>query len=338
MTQSWQNTLRVTQLNAENLFLFLDFPPGNDLRSMTEKQWQSLSHASVPNKSLLKTQWLADSLLDLDSDFILLNEIGGPESLEHFNKLFLGDKYIPYLVEGNSDRGIDVGYLVKKTLPVTCELISHKNRPLGFLYAHEYDPQLELVETEKAKRSHYFSRDCAELRVFRQGESKPALIFLLVHLKSKLDPEGIDSEGRERRAAEARTLAEIYREVRKSFSVPVIVGGDFNGNARHDGTSVEFQALRDTDLLNTCEVMALPMDQACTQIQFQRSGNHQYLQIDYLLIPPELKEALLPDQSGVYRYKSDLKVALPLPVTLDQRLAMPSDHYPVYATFKNFLL
>ena len=335
MTQTWQNTLRITQINAENLFLFLDQEP-NDLRSLTEKQWQGLSRASVANKPLSKTLWLADALLDINADIIMVNEVGGLESLSNFSRYFLKDAYTPYILEGNSNRGIDVGYLVRRTLPFRFEIISHKDRPLHFLYPHEIDSNKHFAvhAPEKILKTHYFSRDCSELRMFKEGSETPELIFLLVHLKSKLDPDGIDPEGRERRAAELKTLIDIYKELRLQFAVPMIVAGDFNGNARSDSISPEFKALKQCDWLNTVELLKLPMDQAATQIQFSRSQPQQFLQIDYIMISPELESRLIHSESGVYRYKSDLKVTLPLPTTLDQRLQMPSDHYPVFATFK----
>lgn len=326
------NTFKIVQLNAENLFIFLDDTNERDWRKLSEKEWQRLSHASVPNKSLVKTLWLADTLLDIDADIVALNEVGGTESIHNFAKFFLKDKYTPYLIEGNSDRGIDIGYLVKKEFPHRVDLRTHKDRPLGFQYPHEISPTL-------VSRTHYFSRDCAELRVY-QGESlKPSLIMLLVHLKSKLDPDGIDPEGRARREAEVRTLMQIYREVRTEFTpaVPVIMAGDFNGSARAAARSEEFAELSNTDLESVLDLASKVDDQASTQIQFSRGGGIGHLQIDYVFISPDLKPELIVEGVEVFRYRSDLKVPLPLPKTLDQRTYLPSDHYPVVATFRDFL-
>ena len=335
------NTFKVVQLNAENLFLFLDSQGPYDWRNMTEREWQSLSRASVPNKNLHKVLWLADSLLDIDADVVCLNEVGGEESLHNFNKHFLKGLYTPYLIEGNSDRGIDIGYLVRKNLNWLCELRTHKNRPLHFLYPHEQQSNSYNAQhaPEKLIKTHYFSRDCAELRVFTSGSEKPALIFLAVHLKSKLDPDGIDPAGRGRRQAEMNTLMDIYREIRNEFSpaVPVILAGDFNGCVRRPNISEEFKAIEQTDLENVKEIAGHNDEQAATQVIFSRSGNIQALEIDYIFVSPELKEHLVADQVQTYRYRSDLKVSLPLPKTLEQRTYLPSDHYPVVAQFRNFL-
>lgn len=335
------NTFKIVQLNAENLFLFLDDTGERDWRKLSEKEWQRLSHASVPNKPLVKTLWLAETLLDIDADIVALNEVGGTESIHNFAKLFLKDKYTPYLIEGNSDRGIDIGYLVKKDFPYRVELRTHKDRPLGFQYPHEVATSLYLegMEPERVPRTHYFSRDCAELRVYDGDAVKPSLITLLVHLKSKLDPDGIDPMGRGRREAEVRALMQIYREVRAEFTpaVPVVVAGDFNGSARIAARSEEFAELSQTDLESVLDLAGKMDDLASTQIQFSRGGGIGHLQIDYIFISPELKPALVVEGVEVYRYRSDLKVPLPLPKTLEQRTYLPSDHYPVVATFTDFI-
>lgn len=332
------NTFKVVQLNAENLFLYLDNKSTRDWRQLSEKEWQKLSNATVANKSLSKTLWLADSLLHIDADLICLNEVGGLESLENFNRLFLNDRYTPYLIEGNSDRGIDVGYLLRKGLPLRAQIHTHKDRPLGFLYPHETQTHL-FQQDAPAIKSHYFSRDCSELRLFGENPERPAAVFLLVHLKSKLDPEGIDPQGRDRRRAEFNTLMEIYSEAlaRHTPPTPVILVGDFNGCARRDFLSEEFAELLKTDLQCVLESSGLKGSDAATQLQFNRGGGVTYVHIDFILIPTDLKSKLLTNETHVYRYLSDLRVPLALPTTLDQRLQMPSDHYPVVATFQNLL-
>jgi endonuclease/exonuclease/phosphatase family metal-dependent hydrolase len=339
MSRTRSNTFKVVQLNAENLFLFLNDTTDRDWRRMSEKDWQKMSTATVPNKSLVKTLWLADSLLDMDADIVCINEVGGQESLSNFAKLFLKGRYVPHLVEGNSDRGIDVGFLVHKDFLARTELRTHKDRPLDFLYPHERETNMyfEGLEPDRALKTHYFSRDCAELRLYREGSDRPALIVLSVHLKSKLDPDGIDPEGRQRREAELKTLIKIYRELRAEFSpaVPIVVSGDFNGCAKKSALAEEFAELANTDLESVLDIAGVDGDAAATQLQFHRGGGVSCLQIDFIFISPELKPEL--ERAEVFRYLSDLKVPLPIPKTLDQRTYLPSDHYPVVATFKNFL-
>ena len=325
------DTFKVVQVNAENLFIYLDDTSDRDWRKMSEREWQDLSHATVANKPLSKTLWLGDSLLHIDADIIMVNEVGGVESLTNFSRHFLNDLYTPHLIEGNSDRGIDVGFLIKKDLELKPELRTHKDRTLGFLYSHE--------QAGPTLKSHRFSRDCAELRLFNNSSNRPAVIMLLVHLKSKLDPKGIDPFGRERRRAELKTLIEIYHEVRAEFTpaVPVIIAGDFNGCAQRALLADEFASLAHTDLQSVCDLKGLTPELAATQVQIGRGNKVTTLQIDYIFVSPELQSELILEGVEVYRYLSDMRVPMPLPQTMEQRSYLPSDHYPVIATFKNFL-
>ena len=328
------NTLKMMQLNAENLFVFVDHEPSKNIENLSEKEWKALSSATTPNKPLYKCRWLAESIMDADPDIIFLNEVGGTESIHNFNKYFLKNTYIPYLIEGNSDRGIDVGYLVHRRLPYHYELITHKNRPLHFLYPHER--QLRLGDPPTAK-THYFSRDCSELRVYTDEKSRTLkMIFFLVHLKSKLDPEGIDPSGKDRRAAELKTLVDIYKESEQEFpEIPKVVAGDFNGYAAKDGCHEEFQLLHaTTDLAEVFELSGKPIDQRYTQIQFNRSGGALGLHIDYIFLSSHWHKNVIADETYVYMYRSDLKVKLPYSATIEQRQHLPSDHYPVLTKIK----
>lgn len=327
-------SLRLAQYNVENLFLYLDSYAGQDLGQLTELEWQKLSSSSTGNKPLYKTKASAEAILDLDPDVLMLNEVGGRESLLNFNRLFLKDRYIPHIIEGNSDRGIDVAYLTKATLPFKFLLISHKNRPIDFLYPHEISDI-----SARENKSHFFSRDVAELRMFVPGSHSPCLVILLTHLKSKLDPDGIDPEGRARREAELKTLVKVYNDVHREleFKVPIVVAGDFNGEAGTVRTEPEFSALHEqTDLKDVFDLAGLADGERYTQMQFPRHGTPRGLHLDYIFLSSHLHKAVVQEQTGVYLYKSDLKVILPYPKSLDQRTTLASDHYPIFCTIKNW--
>ncbi|MGE3757660.1 MAG: hypothetical protein AB7H97_07885, partial [Pseudobdellovibrionaceae bacterium] len=112
--------LKCVLLNAENLFIYLDQKPLN-VELLSEDQWQKLSSSQYDLKSLRKTKGLAKVIQELSPDVVLLCEVGGLESLQNFNHYFLKNEYHCCLVEGNSDRGIDIGYLVKKDLSLKFE-------------------------------------------------------------------------------------------------------------------------------------------------------------------------------------------------------------------------
>jgi len=323
-------TLRLVQFNVENLFLFLDQYRGQDLKKITEAEWQKLSSSTTQNKPLKKAWGLAEVIRDIDPDILMLNEVGGIESLENFNKYFLQSKYKPLLKEGNSNRGIDVGYLVKNDLPFRELLLTHRDRPLNFLYPHQ-------TQTASGGKSHYFSRDVSELRLFRSGENTPCLVVMLTHLKSKLDAEGIDPEGKLRRAAELKTLVALYKDVRRELGegVPVVVSGDFNGVASPHGTENEFLPLyQETDLKDTLELAQRPLNERCTQVQITPNGRQNLVQIDYVFVSSQLNDMVDTEKTRVYYYKSELGHTAPLPRNLDERSMLPSDHYPIVVEIK----
>lgn len=320
--------LRTMQFNVENLFLFLEkLPDHQSVQKMTEDEWQKLTGASVSNKSLLKTARIAEAISAVDPDVIMLNEVGGIESLENFSKHFLNGNFNCHLIEGNSKRGIDVGYLVHKRLNLRVLLTSHRNRSLNFNYPHE--------AAAEVKKEHFFSRDVAELRFFSPQKIEPVLICLLTHLKSKLDPDNIDPGGRLRRQAELNTLLQIYREVKaENPTSPVIVAGDFNGQAVGEKMEPEFGIIHSsTDLVDCLSAVGKSGADSFTQYQFPRFGPAYGLQLDYIWVSKNFAQNLIPDETFVYRFKTQDGSALPLPSNSEQAHQLPSDHYPVVATF-----
>jgi hypothetical protein len=330
--------LKITVINTENLFILFDenthqIPHFREelLKtiqdgSLTELEWQKRSTSIYDNKSLHQTKKLAQALLEIDADFYLMCEVGGLESLTNFNDLFLNNQYTPYLIEGNSDRHIDIGYLVKKDFPFQCEIKSHKERSINFLYPHEKDTQVP---------SHKFSRDVSELRVVNPKNSELLMIFLLVHLKSPLDRDGIDSGGCLRREAELKTLVEIYNELQQVHDVPIAIGGDFNGNASILNTDNEFKDLYEkTFLKDALEIAAIPLYERAT---FYHVRNHQRTdgrQIDFCFLNQVLWSKLEADETFVYRYKNAFGHRPLGPSSIEEKLNGPSDHYPVVITIK----
>lgn len=327
--------LKFCLLNAENLFLLFDHPLPSNYLKMEEKQWTKLSTSIYPNKDLRKTIELARTLTQVDADIVMLAEVGGLESLKNFNRMFLNSKYSEILVEGNSDRNIDVGFLIKKPVEFYFDLLSHKNRDLKFLYSHEktsadtnYPPQAVI---------HRFSRDCAELRLFKSDINHPFLIILLTHLKSPLDPEKIDPHGTERRTAELKTCIEIYKELRQEFKTcPIMFCGDFNGNASRNETDKEFIRLyQETDLEDVLQVAQVENEKRATYLQIRPSQKTDSRQIDYCFLSKELHSSVKPKSAQVFLYKDEFGSDLLKPATLEQKLALPSDHYAIVFTLEN---
>ena len=216
---SIQTNLKIMLLNAENLFLLSDQEIKPEYLTLDERSWQKLSTSVFDNKSLLKLRALARVIKEENPDLLMLCEVGGLESLKNFNRLFLGDEYLAALTEGNSDRNIDIGFLVRKNMGFYFDLVSNRSRSIEFLYPHERQSLAAGLDSLGGKpiQSHRFSRDAAELHLFMHNRENPFMVILLAHLKSRLDPDGIDPSGFERRQAEMRTLLQIYQELETRF-------------------------------------------------------------------------------------------------------------------------
>lgn len=332
-----KNRLRVVVFNVENLFVLMDNDSGQPLESVTERQWQKFSSSTTPNKPIAQVRDLARTIRDMDPDILMLCEVGGRESLVNFSRRFLGDEYVPHLIEGNSDRGIDLGYLVRRRLPFTYDLISHKHRSIDFIYPHERQSKESGYGYIQSARltSHRFSRDVLELRVFDGASDEPALIILMVHLKSPLDRDRIDPGGKDRRRAELEKLVKIHNEIHAEFQgrVPVLLGGDFNGSAALPAPDAEFEALyRDTALKDCLEIANVARDERFTYQQFHRNHPGLNRQIDYLFVPPELAARVNAAETWVFRFRDETGMTMPIPRNLNEKRLLPSDHFPVILT------
>lgn len=332
MNPGTQSTLKITQINTENLFIYLDHYDKQNLDSLSEPEWQNLSTSVVANKPLRKTKWLAESLRHLDPDIIILSEVGGVESLENFNSYFLDGNFHVFLKEGNSQRGIDVGYLVHKRWKKNFLLLSHKNRALNFNYPHERIWNQENKDNPNKKQfpSHRFSRDISELRVFNPDTQNLEFIFLSCHLKSKLDKEGIDPGGFDRRQAEFETLLKIYNDLllETESKVPILIAGDFNGCAQKSNPDPEFKTIQSTDLIDTLELMNIDKKNRATRFDYRSGTVPVGHQLDYIFMSKHLQNQV--KQSFVFRYKSENGAEMPPITSSHQQFVMPSDHYPIF--------
>ncbi len=321
-------------MNAENLFLLFDHPIPPHYLKLNEAQWQKLSGSVYENKPLPKCIEIAQMIKNEMPDVMMLCEVGGEESLKNFNKLFLDDHYDVALIEGNSDRSIDVGFLIRKEKKITHVLSSHKERPLNFLYPHESLSKRTGYPIKGT--SQYFSRDCAELKLIYSNSNEPYLIIMLTHLKSRLDPERIDPGGTERRTAELRTCIDIYKEISaKHPDASVIFAGDMNGYAGKTKTDLEFAPLyAETDLEDVLELANLNIEKRSTFYQIKNNSKVEGKQIDYCFVSKHLHDKIIKGSADVYRYKDEFGFALEQPRSIDDKLRLPSDHYPLFFTLE----
>jgi endonuclease/exonuclease/phosphatase family metal-dependent hydrolase len=308
--------LKLCLFNVENFFLF-GGPNGDGFK-----------------KPVDKIEWIARTIKDINADITMMCEVGGLESLDLFNTKYLNSEYTPFLLKGNSDRGIEMGYLVKKDFALNTQHISHAHESIEFNYPFELLENKKLP-LERQYPTHKFSRDISELRILKDGQV--VMILLLVHLKSKWDRDGIDFNGKERRKAELKALVKTYNRLRAEFNfqVPVVVSGDLNGIAQKGMQEPEFDDLyTSTDLEDVLEVISEPYESRLSFFYFGKENNREAYQLDYILLPKELHPLVKKEDSGIYLFRDQYGVPLSYPKENYQRYALPSDHYPIVANLE----
>jgi endonuclease/exonuclease/phosphatase family metal-dependent hydrolase len=212
---------------------------------------------------------------EVKADIQLMVEVEDRPALVRFNNQVLGEihKLVPYehnlLVDGNDDRGIDIGVLSR--YPVRC-VRSHTD------YRDEAGPD------------PVFSRDCPEYEVMLPKGRK--LWVLGNHFKSK--GYGSQSSSNQKRERQAAAVAKLYAEAIKRSKF-VIVAGDLN-----DFPTSPFLAplLAETDLR---DVMTHPSYSGLPgTFDTCKSASQK---IDYILLSPALWErvqAVGVERRGIY--------------------------------------
>ena len=304
--------LRLCELNVENLFVGLEYWDGRTLDGLSEAEWRGLALPQLRRwqKPLRKLWGLAEAIGEIDPDVLMLVEVGGEDSLRNFNQHFLADRFEPFFVGGNSRRGIDLAYLVKRGIPLAAEARSNRETPVE-------------VHGRRGRSRARLSRDVAELSL-RDADGQ-RLVLLLVHLKSMISTVE-DMRGKDARTAEAFALASLYEELRARHpTVPFVVAGDFN--AAPD--SLELEVIRRTDLSDVRDLVGVPPEERATLVHFDSAGAPQPVVLDHVFVSPELRDKVT--AAYTYRYAQE-GIARPLPRTWAERARLPSDHYPIVVT------
>ncbi|MFW7378953.1 MAG: endonuclease/exonuclease/phosphatase family protein [Oligoflexus sp.] len=344
MSSVGQQSLKIMQYNVQDLFIELAYPLSTkDLIGLNETQWQSLGGGDEPLKPLFKLRAIAEIISKEQPDIVCLCEVGRAISLQNFTRLFLNDSYEALLIESNSERGIDNGFLTRKDSGIRGKLLTHCDWPISFQYPHEMDPIAYSVNAVLAQYldlgkadDRRLSRDIPALQVYDKN-NQLILIILLAHLKSKYDPDGLDPLGLTRRTAELKALVAIYQQLTRKHSpyVPIIVAGDLNGNASLDQTDQEFFPLyQQTDLQDALRLAGRKPYERYTHLTFTRE-NTLANQLDYIFLPKILHKKIVPEATYVYRYRfpDDSRDEIMPPFSFKDRALLPSDHYPVFCTF-----
>jgi endonuclease/exonuclease/phosphatase family metal-dependent hydrolase len=190
-------------------------------------------------------------------DVALTVEVENRPTLQRFNEQVLGAQFnmaYPHfmVIDGNDDRGIDVGILSRF--------------PIEAIRSH--------VADETADGERIFSRDCPEYDVILPGDRR--IVVLPNHFKSKRN--GNDQHSQDRRRSQAVRAHAIARAA-VGRSTYVLVGGDLNDTP--DGGTLD--ALFSDGFRDVQHHSSYPTDRPGT---FGTGLPNQKL--DYLILSPSL--------------------------------------------------
>ena len=152
------------------------------------------------------TRMTAKVIDEMDADVLAVIEAEDRIALMKFHDQLLAPLNARYrsamLIDGNDERGIDVGLLTKTSYPIE-SIVSHVDDSNG--------------------NGRIFSRDCPEYLVRTPGGV--AVLVLVNHLKSKI---GTPAASNARRKEQARRVRKIYDQRRAEGISRIAVVGDLN--------------------------------------------------------------------------------------------------------------
>jgi len=256
----------------------------------------------------LAMQHTAMVIRDINADVLGVVEADSRPALKMFTDALLPEvEGAPYeqvmLIDGNDDRGIDVGILARST------------HPLQTIRTHIFDTDPAGV---------IFSRDCCEYHLATPTGDN--LIILVNHFPAKGYSTPGDRLGAKRRQRQAGRVAQIYTDLTAAGQQLIAVLGDFND----DPTSTALAPLiTGTDLR---DISTHPDFDFGPRKGTFGSGNEKE-KIDYILLSP----ALFARATGGAIFRKGVwhgpRTKNPWPIydTLTADVHAASDHAAIYA-------
>jgi predicted extracellular nuclease len=207
------------------------------------------------------TEMTAKVIQEVNADILAVIEAENRIALTRFNEQLLKPINATYsgimLIDGNDDRGIDVGLFMKP------------NHTIEAMVSHVDDME---------NGFHIFSRDCPEFTVRVNGAT--SILILVNHFKSK--GFGSQASSNARRKAQAKRVREIYNQRRLQGIDLIAVVGDFNDTP-------------DSDPLQPLLAEGSDLQDIFVHPQFQSDGRPgtfgngaKSSKIDYILLSPAL--------------------------------------------------
>jgi endonuclease/exonuclease/phosphatase family metal-dependent hydrolase len=245
---------------------------------------------------------------DVDADILAVIEAENRVALKRFSEIVLaevgGQPYDEVMViDGNDDRGIDVGVMTKRGYRI------------GPMQSHVHD--------RLPGGDPIFSRDCPEYAITApNGE----LIWVLPnHLKSKFG--GDNAAARAKRQAQAERVAAIYQALRARGEDKVVVLGDLNDVPASPPLQPLLAA---TDLKDVSTHPSFDTGPFAGKGTFGLGNDNQ--KIDYLLLSPALFARIT--KAGLFRmgaWPGKRPPRWPVYDELTREVHVASDHHVIWA-------
>lgn len=212
-------------------------------------------------------------MIDIQADVLGVVEAESRPVLSAFNTEILpalgGEAFRHVmLIDGNDERGIDVG------------LMSRDGYPIGTMRSH--------VDDRLSNGQPVFSRDCPEFEVTTPSGNR--LLVLVNHLKSK--GYGGMAASNAKRKAQAERIAQIYKSLIDNGETNVAIIGDFNDTP---ASAPLAPLLDETDLKDIFEHPAFDDGGWPGTYGLCNASN----KIDYILLSPGLFDRV--QSGGVFR-------------------------------------
>ena len=172
------------------------------------------------------------------------------------------------LIDGNDDRGIDVGIITRKPYEID-SIVSH------------------IDDTDKT--GIIFSRDCAEYRIKISPDKM--LLVMVNHFKSK--GFGSQKSSNKKRERQAKQVAKIYKERLDQGFEHIAILGDLNDTPKSDPLLSLLG--NNSDLIDVMDLDKFESDgRVGTHGNGTKSGK-----LDYILLSPELVKIV--EKAGIER-------------------------------------
>jgi endonuclease/exonuclease/phosphatase family metal-dependent hydrolase len=280
--------------------------------------WAELKTAPVNEIAVMNTGRV---IRDVDADILAVIEAENRVTLKQFSEFVIDkvkgevDQVIrPYtnimLIDGNDDRGIDVGLMTKEGFDI------------GLMQSH--------INDLKPDGNPIFSRDCPEYAVTTpSGE----LIWVIPnHFKSKFG--GNDPASIAKRKAQATRTAEIYNRLRADGQDNIVILGDLNDTPDSEPLQplLANTDLRDVSELNLFDTGEFKGREGTDERGIGTFGlGNDGDKIDFLLLSPALFDRVT--AAGLFR-KGAWPGARPPRWTvyteLKEKVHVASDHHVIW--------